>query len=252
MNFKVAHPSGKTVYWVNGKSFENSKDKRDGREKAEKYCLENFINTNNIRKFDSRTERDRWEYLLDLQNKGVISNLDHHFTLKIQDEFVNANNDTIPPITYEADFIYKELETGRRIVEDVKGSEYFIDERFITIKQVFDYMMMNKSLYIRVMLKRDNTWVEWHIGDKKKSQKLIKKQREEIKTLREEKHQSEMLRKKEERERIKVLREEKHKQEIAENKKAREIERLKVLRAKTKLTKQERLRLAELEERYSI
>lgn len=230
MNFNVSHPSGKVVYWINGVSFENSKDKRDGKQKAVNYCLDNLLNTNDIRKFDSRVERDRWEYLLDLQSKGLISNLDHHFIILIQKEFVNSNGDIIPAITYEADFIYKDLVNNKRVVEDVKGSEYFIDERFLTIKSVFDYLMLDKSLYIKVVLYRDKKWVEWHIGDKKKSGKLIKKQRAEIKALKEEKHKVEM----------------------AERKKNRELARLEELRKKPKLTTTEKARLKELEQRYMI
>lgn len=181
---------GKVVYWIDHQRFENAPNKRDGRQRAEEYCLNNFLNPNDIQKFDSRTECNRYEYLLDLQTKGIISNLAHHFTLKVQDEFVNANGDTVPPITYEADFIYKEGD--RRVVEDVKGSEYFLDERFITIKQVFDKIMLPKGLYIKVVLFRGGEWVEWHIGDVKKSSKLIKKQREEIKKLRDEAHTRQM------------------------------------------------------------
>lgn len=179
---------GKVVYWINGQKFENSKNARDGRAKAEAYCLDNFLNPADIQKFDSRTEVMRYEYLLEQARIGVIDNLGHHFTLKVQDEFVNANGETIPPITYEADFIYRIVETGQRVVEDVKGSEYFIDERFITLKQVFDKLMLDKGLFIKVCLYRSGQWVEWHIGDKKKSQKLLKKQREEIHVLKQAQH----------------------------------------------------------------
>ena len=188
MNFNGIN-KGKVVYWVDGQRFENSKDKRDGRQRAEEYCLNNFLNPNDIQKFDSRTECNRYEYLLALQRNGVISNLGHHFTLKVQDEFLNANGDLVPTITYEADFIYKEGD--KRVVEDVKGSEYFLDERFITLKQVFDKIMLPKGLYIKVVLFRSGNWVEWHIGDPKKQGKLIKKQREEIKRLRSEAHDRE-------------------------------------------------------------
>ena len=217
---------GKVVYWVNGQRFENSKNKRDGRQRAEEYCLDNFLNPNDIQKFDSRTECNRYEYLLAEQFKGKISHLAHHFTIKVQDEFVNSNGDVVPPITYEADFIYKEGD--KRVVEDVKGSEYFLDERFITLKQVFDKIMLPKGLYIKVVLFRNNNWVEWHIGDSKKQGKLIKKQREEIKKLRSEAHEREKQ--------DKLI--------------AREKERLKVLRAKENLRSDEKKRLKELEEKY--
>lgn len=225
---------GKVVYWIDGQRFENSKDKRDGRQKAEEYCLNNFLNTNDIQKFDSRTECNRYEYLLQLQKEGKVSNLGHHFSLKIQPEFANANGDLIPAIVYEADFIYKDEVNNRRVVEDVKGSEYFIDERFLTIKQVFDKLELEKGLYIRVVLFRNNEWVEWHIGDAKKSGKLIKKQREEIKALRKEAHD----------------------REISDNKEAREKARLVVLSDMVnrgeKLTSTQKKRFTELYEKYGI
>ncbi len=242
---------GKVVYFIAGQRFENTsrvetyvdeKDKKhvktitekDGREKAEKYCLDNFLNPNDIAKFDSRTECDRYEYLLEQQKNGLISNLGHHYTLQIIPEFTNANGDVIPALTYEADFIYKDEITGQRVVEDVKGSEYFLDDAFIVKKKAFDYLMLEgKKLYIRVILYRDKEWVEWHIGDKKKSSKMLKKQREEIKKLKAEKHAN----------------------EIAENLKKREIKRLQELRElskTTKLIKKQRERLAELESKYGV
>jgi len=206
MNFNThGINKGKVVYYINGQRFENSKESRDGKAKAEQYCLDNFLNPADIQKFDSRTECDRYEFLLSQQNEGFISNLGHHFTLRIQEEFVNANGDVIPAITYEADFIYKDEVKNQRIVEDVKGSEYFIDERFLTIKQVFDNLMKDKGLYIRVILYRDKNWVEWHIGDKKKSQKLIKKQREEIKRQNAIIHDQEIANNKTEREKARYL-----------------------------------------------
>lgn len=215
---------GKVVYWVNGKSFENTGDKRDGKEKATNYCLENFINPNDIKKFDSRTERDRFEYLLELEKQGKISHLQHHFVIMVQAEFTNFNGDTIPPLTYESDFIYYDNLTNQRIIEDVKGSEYFIDERFITIKQVLDKIGIEKKYYLRIILKRGNEWVEYKLGEKKKSQKLIKKQREALNSLKKEKHDKTLV----------------------ENKIVRYKARYEQLKGKDKLTKKERERLIEI------
>jgi hypothetical protein len=223
---------GKVVYWVNGVRFENSKDKRDGRAKAEKYCLDNFINPNDIQKFDSRTECNRYEYLLALQKQGKIKNLAHHFRIKILDEFMNYNQEIIPALTYEADFIYYDVEKMENVVEDVKGSEFFIDERFLTIKTVFDNLFYNKDLYIKVVLFRNNQWVEWKMGDAKKQGKLIKKQREEIKTLRKEKHDKEIKERKEQKDT------------------ARYIELTGMVSQGVKLSSSQKKRLAELEEKY--
>lgn len=226
----MKYTKGKTVYWVNWNRFENSKDKRDGRAKAEAYCLDNFINPADIQRFDSRTEATRYECLLKQASLGLIDNLAHHFTLKVQDEFINANGDVVPPITYEADFIYRIVATGQRVVEDVKGSEYFIDERFITLKQVFDAKMREKGLYIKVIMYRNQDWVEWRIGEKKKPQKLIKKQREELRLLKQAEHE----------------------RNVREKKEMRERERIKELRSLPKLTSAQSKRLEELEKKYAI
>ena len=224
------HPEGKKTYYINGQKFYNSKGERDGKQKAIDYCLANFLNSNDIITFDSDLECNRYIYLKELENASKIKNLGVHYLLKVQDEFINANGDFIPAITYNADFIYLDCETGKRVVEDVKGASLFEDSRFLIEKQLFDHNFKEKGLYIKVVLYRNKEWVEWKIGDKKKPSKLIKKQREELKKLKAEKHQ----------------------REAEERKKQREIERMKVLQSKPKLTKVEQNRLKFLEEKYKI
>ena len=176
-----------------GRRFYNTKGLRDGRNKAEEYCLDNFINpAENIIQFDSDTEADYYDYLLERQNRGEISNLNHHYLLKIQETYKNANGDYIPAVTYNADFVYKDEQTGKRVVVDVKGSPYFITNdggRFVLLKQLFDKVFLEKGLYIQIILGKKGDWKEWKIGEKKKSRRLINKQREEIKQLRAEAHQ---------------------------------------------------------------
>ena len=198
-NFNRYHPEGKKTYFIDGHKFYNSPHKRDGKEKAIKYCLDNFLNSSDILTFDSDLECNRYIYLKELENNGKIKNLAFHYLLKVQDEFINSNGDLIPAITYNADFIYQDVETGKRVVEDVKGASLFEDTRFLIEKQLFDHNFKEKDLYIKVVLWRDKEWVEWKIGDKKKPSKLIKKQREELKKLKAEKHQREVEERKKER-----------------------------------------------------
>lgn len=239
---------GKTTYWVSkGIFFQNTaRNQLDGLIKAQTYCAENFLSTQCIIRFDSELEMKRYEYLLEQEKLGKISNLQHHFMLVFQKEFVNANGDTIPAITYNADFVYTDNEKGIKIVEDVKGSSLFTDSRFELMKQIGDSVLLPKNCYIRIVRwdsvikvvdgveKSVYDWVEWHLGEKKKKGKLIKKQREQIKAQKAELH----------------------KQEIAENLKQREIARLKELRelksSGVKLTKPQRVRLEELEAKYSV
>ena len=220
------HPEGKKTYFINGEKFFNSKNKRDGKDKAIKYCLDNFLNTSDIIVFDSDLECNRYIYLKALETQGKISNLGVHYLLKVQDEFINANGDLIPAITYNADFIYLDKETNKRIVEDVKGASLFADTRFLIEKQVFDRVFLEKGLYIKVVLWRNHEWVEWKIGNEKKPRKLIKKKQEKIKALKAEKHEKELVERKIER----------YKKRLVE------------LKAKEKLTKTEYARLLEIEQ----
>ena len=165
---------------------------------------------------------------------GEISNLSHHFLFRVQEEFVNANGDKIPEITYCADFVYKDEITGKRVVVDVKSSPYFIDDRFIFLKSIFDKQKLERDLYIQIIMRKGkDDWYEWHIGEKKKSQKLIKKQREEIKDYKTQLHKIEIENKKAEREKALLL-------------KYRELYSL------GKITKVQLKRLRELEEKYKI
>lgn len=217
---------GKTTYYVKGQRFVNDNGLRNGKKKAEDYCLSNFIPTNEIIVFDSMLECDRYEYLYKLQQEGKISNLQHHLSLPLLKEYINTNGDTIPELRYNADFVYNE--NGKNIVEDVKGASLFQDTRFEAIKQIFDYIYLNKT-YIRIIIKRDGNWIEWKLGDSKKPRKLIQKQSQKIKDLKKQIHDKEML----------------------ENKLAREKARWIELKNANNLTSQQKNRLAELDKKFN-
>jgi len=228
----MGHPraffsEGKTTYWVNGVRFTNDTGLRNGKQKAIDYCLSNFIDPSSVITFDSILECDRYEYLLQQQKEGKISNLRHHQSLPLIKEYINYNGDTIPELRYNADFVY--VENGKNIVEDVKGASLFQDTRFEAIKQIFDYVYREKA-YIKIVIFRDKMWVEWKMGDRKKPQKLIKKQSLKIKELNKQLHQ----------------------RQIEENKKQREIKRINELREKESLSKTQRERLEELIAKYKI
>ena len=218
--------NGKKTYYINGKKFFNDKTNHNGRKKAEEYCLNNLLDTKNIIEFDSELECKRYEFLLEKQKHGLISDLNHHLKIQLLPSFENYNGDTIPPITYNVDLTY--IENGVHVYEDVKGYSLQTDTRFEVLKSLFDYKFREKA-YIKIVIYREKEWREWRIGEKKKPSKLIKKQSSQIKALKKELHDK----------------------EIAENKKKRDLVRLKTLREKEKLTSAERRRLEELEEKYN-
>lgn len=218
--------NGKKTYYIDGKKFFNDKTNHNGRKKAEEYCLNNLLDTKDIIEFDSELECKRYEYLLEKQNQGLISDLNHHLKIQLLPTFINSNGDTIPPITYNVDLTY--IENGNHVYEDVKGYSLQTDTRFEVLKSLFDYKFREKA-YIKIVIYREKERKERHIGEKKKPSKLIKKQSSQIKALKKELHDK----------------------EIAENKKKRDLIRMKALREKPKLTTAERRRLEELERKYN-
>ena len=225
----------KKVYYVNGNRFYNTcKEVHDGRQKATDFCLAYGLNPNSsIIVFDSDTETDYYDYLLERQKKGEIKDLEHHFQVQLINGFINANGDKMPPITYEIDFVYYDIQKQKKIYVDVKGNPYFIDDRFSVIKLLFDRIYLKQNGYVQVICydKTQHQWYEWHIGDKKKSGKLLKKQREQIKQLKAEQHRREIQ----------------DRLEVKERQRYREL--LEMSKVK-KLTKPQRERLQELGDKY--
>ena len=216
---------GKKTYLIdyNGyHRFYNEKGERNGYSNALKYCSDHNIPKEEILQFDSMLEADRFEYLNELQKQGKIKKLEFHRKFRILKEFTNANGDKIPEQTYNADFVYQEL-NDKWVVEDVKGRSLFEDTRFELAKALFDFQYQMKT-YVKVIIRENGEWVEWHIGDKKKSSKLIKKQSAKNKQLKQDLH----------------------KKEIEQNKLEREKKRYLELKAKEKLTSAERKRKDEL------
>ena len=72
-----------------------------------------------IRTFDSLREARRYDQLRALYEAGKIQDLRLQQTFTLQEGYVAADGETVRPITYKADFVYKI--NGRTIIEDVKG-----------------------------------------------------------------------------------------------------------------------------------
>lgn len=71
-------------------------------------------------KFDSVKERDYYLLLKFKQKRGEISDLRRQVLYEIQPAFTDINGVEYKPITYLADFVYKDSDNVEHIV-DVKG-----------------------------------------------------------------------------------------------------------------------------------
>lgn len=184
-------PIGKVVYLVDLQRFYNtSSADKDGKIKALNYCKENNINPDKIIKFDSDLECDRYIDLLMAETEKKITNLRHHEVLELIPSFFNSNGDLIPAITYNCDFIYEY--NGKTIYEDVKGASLLMDTRFEVLKAIFDYQNKNNDKYIKIVIRRENKWKEWKIGERKKDLTGKQKKAKRLKEIKKELHDKEI------------------------------------------------------------
>ena len=97
-------------------------------------------------KFDSKAERKRYITLLLWQQSGVISDLELQVKYVLTASKKRDDNSTERASEYKCDFQYKHGETGRLIVEDVKGGKctpefilkrkMMLDKYGITVREI--------------------------------------------------------------------------------------------------------------------
>lgn len=92
--------------------------------------------------FDSRLEAKRYTELKLLQKSGKIKELQLQPSFELIPSF-KKNGKTFRKSTYKADFQYIDTETGKTIVEDVKG---FKTELYKLKKKLFEYKYSNLSI----------------------------------------------------------------------------------------------------------
>lgn len=71
-------------------------------------------------KFDSKLEWTRYRQLKLLVRAGLIKDLQTQIKFELQEGF-KKNGVSYRPITYIADFVYTEIKTEKKIIEDTKG-----------------------------------------------------------------------------------------------------------------------------------
>lgn len=101
-----------------------------------------------VYKFDSKKEANRFIYLVQLQKIGKIDGLTLQPEFVLQQGFM-IDGEKHLPIKYIADFAYVDVETGEKIVEDVKGHETEV----FKIKHKLFKMQMLMGKYPKLTLK---------------------------------------------------------------------------------------------------
>lgn len=147
--------NAKKVWFIDNIGFMSDKGMKNGGEKAKQYCLEKMLNFNDVIVFDSETEYFRYRYLLERQRKGEIGMISVHQLFLLISAFDNTDGKHHEALNYEADFVYTEKATGKKIVEDVKGSKWSIEEVFYVKWKLFDLRYFKAGLSLSVVMCRD-------------------------------------------------------------------------------------------------
>ena len=101
-------------------------------------------------KFDSEREADRWDFLIECQRKGLISELQRQVefvlipdeyteeTVQLKTKTKKVRKRTFIGVRYKADFVYYHNASGRHVVEDTKISPKMIPK---------DYQLKEKMMH---------------------------------------------------------------------------------------------------------
>lgn len=89
-------------------------------------------------KFDSKAELRYYLVLMDMVKKGEITDLQRQVVFELQPSFKNSKGKTVRAIKYIADFVYKDKE-GKRHIVDVKGSKATMTKEYLIKAKIMAY-----------------------------------------------------------------------------------------------------------------
>lgn len=183
--FRFAKP----VFYIKGKIF-NDKNKTtvENRKEAEEYCLQNFLNINDIIRFDSEIEYLYYLELLQKKSEGKIRDINIHQSFVLIPEYTNIDGELIQRMDYECDFFYFDIEKNKQMCVDVKGVE---EPEFVLKRKIFDYIYRDKFKITIMKYSKSTGFVEK--SEYKKSRKRVMKLKEENKLLKEKQKAQEKL-----------------------------------------------------------
>lgn len=183
--FRFAKP----VFYIKGKIF-NDKNKTtvENRKEAEEYCLQNFLNINDIIRFDSEIEYLYYLELLQKKSEGKVRDINIHQSFVLIPEYTNIDGELIQRMDYECDFFYFDVEKNKQMCVDVKGVE---EPEFVLKRKIFDYIYRDKFKITIMKYSKSTGFVEK--SEYKKSRKRVMKLKEENKLLKEKQKAQEKL-----------------------------------------------------------
>lgn len=105
--------------------------------------------------FDSKAERDYYLYLLDLKQRGIVTDIQLQPSFLLQEKF-RKNGKLYREITYKADFEVRYADGHVEIV-DVKG---MVTKDFAIKQKLFEYKYPALRLLLVAYSQIDGGWIE--------------------------------------------------------------------------------------------
>lgn len=118
--------------------------------------------------FDSKAERDYYLYLLDLKQRGIVTDIQLQSSFLLQEKF-RKNGKLYREITYKADFEVTYADGHVEIV-DVKG---MVTKDFAIKQKLFEYKYPELRLLLVAYSQIDGGWIE--LSELKKARSSRKK-----------------------------------------------------------------------------
>lgn len=105
--------------------------------------------------FDSKAERDYYLYLLDLKQRGIVTDVQLQPSFLLQEKF-RKNGKLYREITYKADFEVRYADGHVEII-DVKG---MVTKDFAIKQKLFEYKYPKLRLLLVAYSKIDGGWID--------------------------------------------------------------------------------------------
>ncbi|MGL5327751.1 MAG: DUF1064 domain-containing protein [Peptostreptococcaceae bacterium] len=123
-------------------------------------------------KFDSTAEYNYWLELLDMQEKGLITQLDRQIEFVLVPKFKDSYGNTVRQMVYVSDMTF--VKDGKLHIVDVKGSLYNITIESKNKIKMCKYL--NQDAVFEIIVKLDGKW--YNIEDKIQKKEYTEKVKE--------------------------------------------------------------------------
>ena len=124
--------------------------------------------------WDSTTEYKYSLVINELKKNNKIYNLDRQVEHILIPSFKDSMGNSIRKMSYLSDFEYDDLETGKHVILDVKGSDFNIDPVFkIKWKLLKQQLQDNKNIQFKLIIKYKDVWYDLENKEEKKKYKEV-------------------------------------------------------------------------------